>query len=128
MTCSPSQSVSFYGQRNAAFVKNIVVTKADQPFDFTGWSARMQVRASEGASGAALISVTTTANAFGSVLTFQDNVIYLVIEQPEMAALPASVPVDADWVGVYDIVLIDPSGRPCPFFGGAFVVDTGVTR
>lgn len=126
MTCCAPQNVPFYASRNTAFVKNIVVTKAGEAFDFTGWSARMQVRLEQGAAGAALIDVSTTANAFGSLITFQDNVIFLVIEQPDLANLPGAS--DEDFIGVYDIVLYDPSNRPCPFFGGSFVVKPGVTR
>lgn len=128
MACCNPQNVPFCANRNTMFASNITVRLKGKPFDFTNWTARMEVRASKGAPGAALISVGPTPNLYGSVITIMDNTIFVVIEQQDIFNLPTNPDASEDWNGVYDIVLHDADGRPNPFFGGPFTVNPGVTR
>lgn len=101
--------------------------KGRKLMDTTGWSAKMAVKNYDGDPDPALISLSATPNVYGSTITVLDGVIYIVIEQADMAALPTNPNPRLDWVGAYDIILIDPVGRPQYLFGGSFTVSPGVT-
>lgn len=97
----------------------IVVTVKDgggNLIDFTGYSARWQVR-SEASSSTPVLSLTN-----GSGITLGANgVITLTASAAQTAAIPASG-------YVHEIELTDPSGAKPPFLAGSLKVVAEVVR
>lgn len=91
-------------------------------------SARMQIRASQGAPGAALLNITLAPTSAGSAFAFTGSSILLVIKRADLEALPVSSPVSDPWIGEYDIILTNAAGIESYFLGGSFTVLEGVTR
>lgn len=96
----------------------LYVDDADQPIDITGYSARLQIRASE-ASTTVLYSATT---ANGQLVI--DGAAGLV-----MLAIPD--PTNAAWTwryGVYDLELVDPDAVVDKIGWGKVRVKPEITR
>src|SRR5687768_10857495 len=84
--------------------------------DFTGWTAKLQVRQRPGA--AAVILQLATG---GSGITLgPDGLIELVATDEQTAALTGG--------GAYDLCLYAPDGSVTRFLEGALHLDPGVTR
>ena len=93
-------------------------TVAGVPADFTGYTARMQVRENYD-SGDVLLELTTENG--GLVFDALDGKITLVFT-PEMTA-------GKDWRrAIYDIELTDPSGKVSRFLQGSFCISPEVTH
>lgn len=89
-----------------------------QPLDLTGYTARSQMRLNYGHD--TVLYERTTENS-GLTIDGPAGTITLAIPGEDSAA----------WVwraAVYDLELVDPSGRPKRLFKGAVHVDPEVTR
>ena len=97
-------------------------------YSLTGYVGTFVVRASEDAS-TALLTVTTTATAAGSVMIFDGRVATLRLKKTDLATLPEDA-TDSDnpWVGVYEWVATDPDGLVSRLTANSIVVERGVVR
>lgn len=121
--------------RNGSFRIDLNLTDDAGPLDLTGYSARMQVRASPGAVPAYLDINSTSPSSNGSQLAFLTDatsgvtcILEVYISNADLIALPAGSPVASPVNLAYDIVLTEPGGDFAPYLQGAFLVTEGVTR
>lgn len=114
-----------------------VVKTADAPLfwtsevstdDYSDWTARFQVRASEGASGAALLDLTETPTGNGSYARAITSGFEVLIKSADLDLLPDASPVSEPWEGVFQLVVTDPDGVANDFDSGVFVAKQGVVR
>lgn len=97
-------------------------------YDFTGYTGQLQVRASEDAL-AALLTITTTPTAAGSVITFEGSNMTLLIKKADLATLPEdATDSDEPWSGVYQWVNTDIDGLTTQLVAGSFTAERGVVR
>lgn len=96
-------------------------------YDLSGYTGTFVIRATEGAS-TALLTVTGTATANGSVLTFTTSYLKVLLKKADLQTLPAGATADAAWEGVYEWVLTDTLGLSSRLVSGAIVVEKGVVR
>lgn len=97
-------------------------------YDFDGYTGKFQIRADE-ASTTALLSVTETANANGSKLTFDGASIVLLLKKADLADLPDDATDTSDpWVGVYQWVITDTDGLTTQLVAGSLTAEKGVVR
>lgn len=97
------------------------------PVNLTGYTARMQVRASFTSSGT--IASLTTSNG-GITLGGAAGTVALYISATDTAAFSTASPsqfADA-FVGVYDLELVSASGDVTRLLHGDFIVNPEVTR
>lgn len=95
--------------------------------NLTGYTARMQVRASYSASTTVLSATTANGKiALGGSL----GTISIVLSATETAALSVASPNDFSdaFVGVYDLELVAPNGDVTRLLQGSFIVNPEVTR
>lgn len=118
--------------RNGVVREEVTFTLGGSTQDITGWTVRMQIRPKAGATGAAIVDITTTApNAAGSVITLTTPAagkfaIYITNSDLQDSI---EVPAGSDYVDlVYDIVLTRPNGDFFPYIKGGFRLYEGVTR
>jgi hypothetical protein len=91
-------------------------------YDVTDWTSVLAVRAEQDSS--ALLTVTTTATAEGSVVTLDGRVMGFLLKADDLATLPD----DADdaatpWVGWWDWTVTDPEGGQSRLLCGACIVE-----
>lgn len=122
MTCS---GLKIREPRNADLRR----TFTPQPgYDFSTFTARMQVRVSEGAAGPPLLDITMSATPNGSVFSVSGTSLVLTITKEDLETLPVASPI-SDPIGfVYDIIITDQTGFDNYFLGGPFIMLEGVTR
>lgn len=97
------------------------------PVNLTGYTARMQVRASFTSSGT--VASLTTSNG-GITLGGAAGTVALYISATDTAAFSTASPsqfADA-FVGVYDLELVSASGDVTRLLHGDFIVNPEVTR
>lgn len=96
----------------------VYVDDADQPIDITGYTARLQMRASEAATPV-LYSATT------------DNGQLVIDGEAGLVMLAIPDPTNAAWVwryGVYDLELLDPDDFVVKLSWGRVRVKPEITR
>jgi hypothetical protein len=91
-------------------------TVDDVAKDYTGWTARMQIRQKPQSTNALL----TLSTSNGGVTLGPDGLITLLATDEQTATLTQS--------GVYDLVLYAPDGTATRFIEGTVTLDPGVTR
>lgn len=97
-------------------------------YDFTGYDGELQVRATW-AAASALLTVTTTATAEGSVMTFDGSNIILLLKAADLADLPDDATDASDpWVGVYQWTVTDPDDLTEQLVAGTFIAEKGGVR
>ena len=102
---------------------NLVVDPTGQtfePFDLSGYSARMQVRRT--IDSASFILELTTQNGALTINPTEDAVNQIYID------VSASVTASVDAGGVYDIEIINPDGTVSRVLQGIFNLSPEVTR
>lgn len=97
-------------------------------YTFSTFTARMQVRAYEGAPDPPLLNVSMSATANGSVFTVVGSNMVLTIKRADLETLPLATPISDPINLVYDIILTDATGFANKFVSGPFVITEGVTR
>jgi len=97
-------------------------------FSFSTFTARMQIRLSEGASGAALLNVEMIATANGSRFDIVGSSLVLFIAKEDLEALPVASPVSDPAVFAYDMIITDATGFSTNLVSGPFILLEGVTR
>lgn len=97
-------------------------------FDFSTFTARMQVRLSEGAGGPPLLDIAMSATPNGSVFTTSGTAIVLTITKEDLETLPVAIPISDPIAFVYDIIITDQTGFDNYLTGGPFIMLEGVTR
>lgn len=97
-------------------------------YDFTGYSGSFQIRATE-AAASALLSVSTTATAAGSVIIFDTNLITLRLKKADIEDLPDNA-TDADdpYEAVYQFVTTDTDSLTSELIAGTLIAEKGVVR
>ena len=97
-------------------------------YDFTGYSGGFQIRATE-AAASALLSVTTTATAAGSIIIFDTNTITLRLKKADLTTLPDNA-TDADdpYQAVYQFVVTDTDSLTSELIDGALIAEKGSVR
>lgn len=96
-------------------------------YDFTGYSGSFQIRATEGAASA-LLSVTTTATAAGSIIIFDTNTITLRLKKVDLTTLPNATDTDDPYEAVYQFVVTDTDGLTSELIDGVLIAEKGVVR
>lgn len=96
-------------------------------YDFTGYTGELQIRETYDAVSA-LLTVTDTATANGSIIVFDGRYITLRIKAADAALLPDADDPNDPWVGVYEWVLTDPTGLTTRLVDGALIAEKGVVR
>jgi hypothetical protein len=97
-------------------------------FDLTGYTGEMVFRASE-ADATALLTLTTTETAAGSVLIYDGQTIgYRVKAADASASFPDADDADDPWMGVYEWVSTDTTGLTQRTVIGSTIVEKGVVR
>lgn len=124
-------ALNLWVKRNATFRRTFTFNDDEGGiYDLTGWSFELQVRATLGGASA-VFTVTTTANANGSIITVTDaeaGEIEVYIDNADILLVPeATDPADAVSY-VYDLVVTDTEGDFAPFVGGSFTVIPGVSE
>lgn len=97
-------------------------------FTLSTFTARMQVRAYEGAPDPPLLNVSMSATANGSVFSVVGSSMVLTIKKEDLEVLPVATPISDPIAFVYDIILTDQTGFDNEFVGGQFILTEGVTR
>lgn len=124
-------ALTLVAARNGSFRKDFTFSDDDGPLDFTGWSARMQVRASPGSTPAFLDINDASPSPYGSQILFIDltgGQLEIYISITDLGMLPSGNPVSNPASFAYDLILTEPGGDADPFLQGAFIVTEGVTR
>jgi hypothetical protein len=97
-------------------------------YDLSDYEGEFQIRASEDAASA-LLTVTTTATAEGSVIIFDGESATLRLKLADLSTLPENADDSDDpWVGVYEWVVTDPDGLVSRFCIGSLIAERGVVR
>lgn len=97
-------------------------------YDLTGYTGELQIRASEAAESA-LLTLTTTATAEGSVLIYDGRSLGYRFARADVAAsIPDADDPDEPWEGVFEWVSTDPTGLTQRTAIGAAIVEKGVVR
>jgi len=97
-------------------------------YDFTGYTGQFQIRATEGAASA-LLSVTTTATANGSIIIFDDSTITLRLKKADLTTLPNNATnADGPYEAVYQFVVTDTDSLTSELVAGALIAEKGVVR
>ena len=105
-----------------------VITWSDSTetaINLSGYSARMQVRESFGAS-TTVASLTTGSGEIALGPT--NGQITIELSPAETAALPVTADFGDAWAGVYDLELVSAGGEVTRLLEGAFYVTPEVTR
>lgn len=89
-----------------------------QPYDLTGWTARMQCRKTFKSTGTILD--LTTENG-GLEITALDGKITIIVDDTTTSAITESM-------GVYDLELIDTTSKPKKFIRGTIKFPEEVTK
>ncbi|WIW88952.1 hypothetical protein K3M67_02940 [Sphingobium sp. V4] len=121
--------------RNRVYSETLTLTGEEGVDDWTGYTARMEVRHYGAQPGSALISLATVMSGQGLVLTVGPNHVLTIaprIEQATLAALPGGTSSDAvtggdDAIFFHDLLLIAPDGDADALRQGAFNLKPGVT-
>lgn len=124
MSCGDLPTLDIKDARNADLRRTYT-----PPFGFTfdAFTARMQVRASQG-DPTLLLNVSMSPTANGSVFTLTGGALILTIKKADLALLPVADPISEPVTLWYDIILTGVTGLESYFLGGAFVLFEGVTR
>jgi hypothetical protein len=104
--------------RGTTLTRTFTVTDSnDVPVDYTGYSAKMQVRKDHAAT--TVIVEASTSN--GRMTVNSQGVITLAIPDDVSASFPVGT-------AYYDILLTDPGGDTHKLLEGRFIVQPSVTR
>ena len=91
-------------------------------YDFTGWTAVLTIRAE--ADSTALLTITDTESAEGSVVSFANNIIGLLLKAGDLVTLPDDAGDDsAPWVGVWDLTITDTDELTTRLLAGVFIAE-----
>lgn len=122
MSCSGGTTIT--ARRNA----DLKITYSfPAGYNLAGVTARMQVKLYPGDTGPALVSVSTTPNSYGSVITIVGNSIVLLVDDGELSTITPETPPTNPNVLAYDMILTMPDGFEQYFVGGDFILESGVT-
>lgn len=121
--------------RNRVYAETLTLTGEEGVDNWTGYTARMEVRHYGAQPGDALVSLDTVASGEGLVLTVGPNHVLTIaarIERTTLTALPGGTSADAitggdDAVFYHDLLLIAPDGDAEALRQGAFNLKPGVT-
>ena len=107
---------------------NLPATVNGVTTDVDGYTGSFQVRASEDAASA-LLTVTTTATAAGSVLVYSGRTILIRLKSADLQTLPEDA-TDSDdpWVGVCEWTHTDTASLKTSFYHNSIIVERGVVR
>lgn len=115
----PAADHDFALEQGATFRRTLEYQNPDTtPFDLSGYTARMHVRARAGAPDPPLVELTTENG--GLTIDGPNGTIDVVVSAAQTTALP---------VGrvVYDLLLVAPSGDIIRLIEGSMVIDAAVT-
>lgn len=118
MSCACAKGYDLCLQQGATF-RRVIRWKADGALvDLTGYTARMQIRATAEAA-TTLLDLTTENNRIA--LGGAAGTITLSISATDTAALPAGR-------AVYDLELVAPDGTVTNLLGGVATIPRNITR
>ncbi len=126
MSCTELGFSDDYGLRVSKSADLEVTFQVATTYDFDGYTGTFKIRASEDAASA-LLTVTTTATANGSVLVYSGSNILIRLKKADLATLPEDA-TDSDdpWVGVFEWVNTDTASLTTRFYSGPVIVERGV--
>lgn len=116
--------------RNAPFVRAPIVFRG---VDFTGATAKMQVRLRPGAPGSPLLNLVTGGSGDALLLTsavvdgLTEWSIKLVIDRSSIDALPMAGEAGKDPVFAYDLMISSSTLTLARWAEGPFIVHEGIT-
>ncbi len=115
----PAAKKDLYIEQGATFEFSLVWTdETDTPKDLTGFSARMQIRATV-ESNTALVSLTSPSG--GMSIVAAEGRVNVLISDEQTASLNIKK-------GVYDLEVEGGDGRVYRLLQGKVIVDPNVTR
>ena len=126
MSCT-ELGLSEYALRVSKSADSETVGSAPTSTDLTGYTAEFVVRATEGAASA-LLTVTTTQTANGSVIVIADNLITLRLKKADIQTLPDAADPDDPYEGWCELVLTAPTGLESRVWLLPIIVEKGVVR
>lgn len=129
MNCCTELGFDEYGNLRVAKSSDLEATfRFPEGYDFDGYSGIFQIRASAD-SDPALLEVTATATAAGSVLVYSGRTILIRLKVDDLSTLPENAD-DANepWVGVFEWRNNDTANLDTRFLAGAIVAERGVVR
>jgi len=128
MSCNELGFSDDYGLRVAKSSDLEVTFRFPASYDFDGYQGIFQIRASED-SEPALLSVTATATANGSVLVYSGRTILIRLKVDDLQTLPENAEdSDEPWVGIFEWRNTDTAGLEVRFLSGPVVAERGAIR
>lgn len=127
MSCS-ELSLTEYGLRVSKSEDSETIGSAPSTTDLTGYTAEFVVRATEG-SASALLTVTTTQTANGSVIVISGSLITLRLKRLDLQTLPDNATDSSQpYVGVCELVVTAPTGLRSRVWLLPITVEKGAVR
>ena len=112
----PASKINIQAERNATFEKAFIWKNSKgRPFNLTGYTAKMQIRATASASSPVLFEFST------------ENGRIVIVPASGRIELKADLSGTTFESGVYDLVLTTADGRKIRLIEGKFSVIAGVT-
>lgn len=96
-------------------------------YDLSDYTGALVIRATPD-DATALLTVTITPTAEGSVLSFSTSYVTVLVKKDDLQTLPSAADADDPWEGVYEIVLTDVLGIQTRLVAGVILVERGVVR
>jgi len=115
------------GLRVSKSADSETVGSAPPSTDLTGYTAEFVVRATEGAASA-LLTVTETQSANGSVIVIADNLITLRLKKLDLQTLPDASDPDDPYEAWCELTITAPTGLESRVWLLPLIVEKGVVR
>lgn len=123
-------TIELIGRRNASFVEEYVFKVDNVAVDFSGCTARMQLRHYGNETGSPLLDVTPVSSDVEGVWIRDavNGLIQVRINQSSLSGLPTRVSTESRSGFAYDLRLTWPDSVQDVLMEGTFVLKAGVTR
>lgn len=126
MSCT-DLGLSEYALRVSKSADSETIGSAPAATDLTGYTAEFVVRATEGAASA-LLTVTETQTANGSVIVIADNLLTLRLKKADIQTLPDAADPDDPYEAWCELTITAPTGLESRVWLLPIIVEKGVVR
>ena len=104
-----------------------IIGSAPSSIDLTDYTAEFVVRATESAASA-LLTVSLTATANGSVIVLSGTLLTLRLKADDLATLPDAADADDPYEALCELVVISAAGLRTRIWFLPIIVEKGVAR